>query len=171
MQRILQSTAREPGRTDVSAFLIEHVTEPMPEVVALIERHFALMRSQSPAESCHVMAPDALFSAGAFIFALRNPEGDVLGMGALKPLDADHAELKSMHTKSEARGLGVGAALVTHLLDKARAMGLTRVSLETGSEGVFAPARRLYERFGFTYCPPFGDYVEDPLSVFMTRTL
>jgi putative acetyltransferase len=155
----------------VSAFAIEHVTEPTPEIVALIERHFSLMRSQSPAESCHVMPPDALFSSGAFIFALRNAQGDVLGMGALKPLDADHAELKSMHTKSEVRGLGVGAALVAHLLEKARAMGLTRVSLETGSDVVFAPARRLYERNGFTVCPPFNDYIDDPLSVFMTRTL
>jgi putative acetyltransferase len=155
----------------VSAFVIEHVTEPTPEVVALIERHFAVMRSQSPEESCHVMAPDALFAAGAFVFALRDAEGTVVGMGALKLLDAGHGELKSMHTKSENRNLGVGAALVTHLLDKARAMGLTRVSLETGSDPAFAPARRLYQRNGFTFCTPFGDYVEDPLSVFMTRTV
>lgn len=76
-----------------------------------------------------------------------------------------------MHTRAEARGRGVGAALVQKILSEASAADMSRVSLETGSEGPFIPARRLYERYGFDYCPPFGDYVEDPLSVFMTRTL
>ncbi|MCK0149740.1 GNAT family N-acetyltransferase [Marivita sp. S6314] len=128
------------------------------------------MSSQSPAESCHAMGADDLFAAGAAVFVLK--EGaDTLGMGAIKPLDDTHGELKSMHTKSEMRGKGIGSALVLKLLDEARTLGLRQVSLETGSEDVFAPARRLYERHGFSYCPPFGDYVEDPYSVFMTRSL
>ena len=149
---------------------IERVTALDADIRDLIDRHFAAMRSQSPEESCHVMNPDDLFASGASVFALREGS-ETLGMGAIKPLDDAHGELKSMHTKSEMRGRGVGKALVEHILDEARRLGLTRVSLETGSDHWFAPARRLYERHGFAYCPPFGDYVEDPLSVFMTRRL
>lgn len=155
----------------MSGFAIEHVPAPVPEVVALIDRHFALMRSQSPEESCHVMPAGALFGDGTYVCALRTADGVLQGMGALRPLSPDHGELKSMHTKAEARGLGIGAAVLTHLIATARDMGMTRVSLETGSEAPFASARRLYERHGFTYCPPFGSYRDDPISVFMTRTV
>ena len=151
-------------------FEIKHVAQPEPAIVDLIERHFASMRSQSPEESCHVMGADDLFASGAQVFAVEDADG-IWGMGAIRPLDGAHGELKSMHTKSEARGRGIATALLAHLLQFAQDLGLQKVSLETGSEDHFAPARRLYERNGFTYCAPFGDYVEDPLSVFMTRTL
>ena len=151
-------------------FTIAPVAAPEPDIVDLINRHFGTMRSQSPEESCHVLEADELFASGATIFALRDGK-KTMGMGAIKPLDATHGELKSMHTIAEARGQGIGNALVLRLLEEARDMGLTRVSLETGSDAFFAPARRLYERHGFSYCPPFGDYVEDPLSVFMSRVL
>lgn len=154
----------------MAGFEITAVPKPVPAIVDLIERHFALMRSQSPEESCHVMGADDLFASGAHVFALQDADG-IWGMGAIKPLDATHGELKSMHTKSEARGRGIGTALLSRLLEKARELGLQKVSLETGSADHFAPARRLYKRHGFTYCAPFGEYVEDPLSVFMTRTL
>jgi putative acetyltransferase len=154
----------------VSAFRVTRVTEPTQEVVDLIARHFEAMRSQTPEESCHVLGVEDLFASGAQVFAVQDVEG-IWGMGAIKPIDATHAELKSMHTKAEARGRGVGTALIEHLLSQARDLGVQRVSLETGSESHFAPARRLYERHGFTYCRPFGDYIEDPLSVFMTRSL
>ena len=152
------------------AFAIEHVTQPRADISELIDRHFGAMRAQTPEESCHVMEADTLFSSGARVFALRE-DGETWGMGAIKPMTEAHGELKSMHTKEEARGRGIGNALLEHLIEEARGLGLTRLSLETGSEEPFAPARRLYERHGFTYCPPFGDYVEDPLSVFMTRSL
>lgn len=155
----------------MSGFLVEHVTAPTPEVVALIDRHFALMRAQSPEESCHVMPSDSLFGAGIHLCALRGADSGLLGLGALKTLDRWHGEVKSMHTSSEARGLGVGATILRHLLETARSQGMTRVSLETGFDPAFASARRLYERHGFTFCPPFGSYADDPLSVFMTRTL
>jgi putative acetyltransferase len=151
-------------------FHVSQVLQPTPDLIDLIDRHFAAMKSQTPEESCHVMGAEDLFASGAHVFALQDDQGTV-GMGAIKPLDPQHGELKSMHTKAEARGRGIGTALLAHLLDQARALGLRRVSLETGSEDHFAPARRLYERHGFTYCPPFADYVEDPLSVFMTRSL
>ncbi|WP_299727188.1 GNAT family N-acetyltransferase [uncultured Tateyamaria sp.] len=140
------------------------------DVKALLMRHFALMRAGSPEESCHVLEPDALLERGVALYAAR--DGDtILGVGALAQLDPDHGELKSMHTSAEARGRGVARAILAALLDAARAQGMTRVSLETGSAEMFAPARALYAAYGFTNCPPFGSYIHDPLSVFMTRTL
>jgi putative acetyltransferase len=143
-------------------------------VVAFLEAHVAQLRSLSPPESTH-----ALDLAG-----LRAPEvsfwsaydgADLVGCVALKRLDAlpvgGHAELKSMRTAPHRRGEGIGAGLVGFVLDRARASGLGRVSLETGSEEFFAPARRLYARHGFVECPPFGGYRPDPLSTFMTQGL
>ena len=97
--------------------------------------------------------------------------GDLLAVGALKQLDAEHGELKSMHTAAAARGRGIGAAMVEHLLDVARGRGLRRVSLETGSMDAFVPARTLYARYGFAECGPFGDYSPSPNSTFMTLEL
>ena len=124
----------------------------------------------SPPESVHALD----------LAALRKPEitfwtawrdGELLGCGALKALDATHGEIKSMRTASAHRRTGVGRAVLEHIFAEARARSYARLSLETGSMEAFAPARRLYESFGFAYCPPFGDYTEDPNSVFMTRAL
>lgn len=139
-------------------------------VQALLARHFELMRASSPTESCHVMEPDALLERDAVLFAARDGD-NVLGVGALTVIAPEHGELKSMHTVAEARGRGVGRAVLATLIAEARAQGLTRLSLETGSAEMFAPARALYAAHGFEECPPFGTYVLDPLSVFMTRTL
>lgn len=95
----------------------------------------------------------------------------VVGCGAVKRLDAGHAELKSMRTAVDRQRGGIASRLLEHILGEARGMGFGRVSLETGSEEFFLPARRLYERFGFGYCDPFGGYRPDPNSVFMTRLL
>jgi putative acetyltransferase len=94
-----------------------------------------------------------------------------LAMGDYKPLGDGEGEIKSMFASPEARGTGVAAAILERILDHARAAGLTRLSLETGSRDASAAARRLYARHGFRPCPPFGDYAPDPMSVFMTRTL
>ncbi|MCC1494702.1 GNAT family N-acetyltransferase [Cognatishimia sp. F0-27] len=143
---------------------------------ALIAAHHALMRAQSPEESCHVLDAAGLRRSGARLFVLRTGAGTVCAIGAFQPLDhvmpiAGAVELKSMHIAASHRGQGLGHALLTGLLDAARAAGATTVWLETGSESGFAAARALYERAGFAYCPPFGTYREDPLSVFMTRNL
>jgi putative acetyltransferase len=98
-------------------------------------------------------------------------DGELLGCAALKTLDPTHAELKSMRTAAHRTRQGVASRLVQHVLDQARAAGFERISLETGSEEFFAPARALYARHGFDFCEPFADYRPDPLSVFMTRTL
>jgi putative acetyltransferase len=76
-----------------------------------------------------------------------------------------------MHTVQTRRRSGVGSAVLLHIIDAARNMGLSRLSLETGSADFFVPARELYRRHGFVECAPFGDYVEDPNSVFMSRDL
>lgn len=149
---------------------IERVTRPEGPVTEILERHFDLMRATSPEESCHVMAPDSLFASGAVVLVWRDGSR-VLGIGALKPIDATHGELKSMHTLAEARGRGIACAILRALVAEARDLGLSRVSLETGSSSEFAAARALYSREGFADCPPFGSYTEDPLSVFMTRTI
>jgi len=138
------------------------------DVRLLLTRHFDVMRSNSPISSCHVMEPDELLDAQATLLTARR-SGELLGVGAVRQIDTDHAELKSMHTAQAARGQGVGQMILTHLLDRARGDGMSRVSLETGTIDLFAPARALYLRNGFEECPPFGDYVLDPLSVFMTR--
>jgi putative acetyltransferase len=135
---------------------------------ALLERHLAFAASHSPPEDVHALDADALVDPGVTFFGFRR-NGELLGVAALKQLDEDHAELKSMHTADTARAAGIGRALLDHLLAVARERGVRRVSLETGSMAAFAPARSLYARAGFTPCGPFGDYRESRNSTFMTR--
>lgn len=141
-----------------------------PEVRALLTEHLDEMASHTPAESVHALPIDQLAAPGVTFWSLWS--GDQLaGCGALKELDPTHAEIKSMRTTSQFRGQGLGAELLNRLLDEARGLGFTRVSLETGTNDPFIPARRLYARHGFVECEPFADYVLDPWSVFMTLDL
>lgn len=139
-------------------------------VLVLLHRHLDLMRASSPPESVHALDPQALAGDDVMFYTLR--EGDtLLGMAALKTIVPGHAEIKSMHVVAEARGRGLARVLLDHLLEQARAAGFLRLSLETGVEDVFAPARTLYAKAGFATCPPFAGYWDDPHSVFMTRSL
>lgn len=147
------------------------LTGPDHQADALLEAHFTQMRAQTPAESCHVMTADELRAAGARVFVGRDAAGEVVAIGAIKPLDATAAELKSMHCHVARRGQGLGRALLSHLLDQAGCAGFASLWLETGSGAEFAAARALYRSAGFTGCAPFGDYSADPLSVFMMRPL
>lgn len=144
-----------------------------PDVAILMARHTADMHADTPPESIHMMDAGQLAVAEVSFYVMRDVAegGRAIGMGAFKRMDADHGEVKSMHVLSEYRGQGLSRVMLDHLLAEARAAGLGRLSLETGSQAMFEPARRLYERAGFTYCTPFGDYVLDPNSVFMTLTL
>ena len=141
-----------------------------PDVRELLTEHLAEMHATSPPESVHALDVAGLLLPGITFWTVRR-EGDLLGCGALKELDPDHGEIKSMRTASSARGAGVATAMLRHLLEQATARGYSRVSLETGSQEFFAPARRLYERHGFTPCGPFDDYADDPNSAFFTRRL
>ena len=121
-----------------------------------------------PPEGVHVLAPDDPQDENVTWFSVR-VGGELLGIGALKELDAEHAELKSMHTAAAARGRGVARALVDRLLAEAAARGIRRVSLECGAGEAFVPARSLYAGAGFVPCGPFGGYRATPDNVFMTR--
>lgn len=116
------------------------------------------------------MPSDELCREGADIIVAQRG-GEVLGVGALKEIAPEHGEVKSMHTAAAARGQGIARSVLHGLMDLARQKGMARLSLETGSAEMFAPARALYLSEGFETCPPFADYGEDPLSIFMTRTL
>jgi putative acetyltransferase len=140
------------------------------DVRALLERHLAFADANTPPEDVHALDIDALLDPAVAFFSCR-VAGELLGVGALKQLDATHAEIKSMHTAEAARGRGVGRAMVEHLLAVARERGYARVSLETGSGAAFAPARSLYAGARFEYCEPFADYRLSPNSAYMTRAL
>jgi putative acetyltransferase len=139
------------------------------DVRELLERHLAFARATTPPEDVFALDVDGLLDPSVTLFSYR--AGGLLGVAALKRLDADHAEIKSMHTAEEARGRGVGRALVDHIVDVARERGYRRISLETGAGPAFDPARRLYASASFTPCEAFADYVPSPRSVYMTRSL
>jgi putative acetyltransferase len=141
-----------------------------PEVRALLEEHLANMRQISPPESVHALDLDAL-RRPEITFWTAWIDGDLAGCGALKELGPTHGEIKSMRTALRHRGCGVGRAILRHALDEAVRRGYGRVSLETGAQAAFEPARSLYRSFGFSPCGPFGDYTEDANSVFMTLSL
>lgn len=141
-----------------------------PRVVALLAIHFATMRSTGPEESCHVMPVDAMREADLDFSAAWDGE-TLAGVGAVKRLNAAHGEIKSMHTAAAYRRQGVGQAILSHLIAHAAAMGLSRLSLETGAGDFFVAAREMYARNGFELCEPFGAYHPDPNSVFMTRRI
>ncbi|OAN61642.1 acetyltransferase [Sphingomonas sp. TDK1] len=136
----------------------------------LLRLHASGMLASSPAESCHFLDLSGLQAADVRFWSAWEGE-DLLGMGALKQLDAVQGEVKSMRTVPAHLGKGVGAAMLEHILATARARGLSRLSLETGTAPAFDPAIRLYTRYGFLPCPPFGDYREDPHSRFLTLAL
>ena len=140
------------------------------DLALLMQRHTADMHADTPPESIHMMDAGALDHPDIAFFVLREA-GNPLAMGAFKRIDATHAEIKSMHVLAETRGRGLSRRMLDHLLAEAQAAGYARLSLETGSQAMFLPARRLYEKAGFTECPPFEGYALDPNSVFMTKVL
>ena len=140
------------------------------EVRALLREHLLDAARHSPPESVHALDVEGLSRPEVTFWTVW--EGDeLLGCGALKELDAGHGEIKSMRTVAAHLRKGVASKMLDHIVQEARRRGYGRLSLETGSMEAFDPARRMYENFGFTYCGPFADYVEDPYSVFMTKEL
>jgi putative acetyltransferase len=141
-----------------------------PEIHALLSEHLRNMYALSPPESVHALDLERL----------RNPEitfwtawedAQLIGCGALKELDALHGEIKSMRTPEALRRRGAGRAILNHIIAVARTRGYQRLSLETGSMEAFRPAQKLYESAGFSFCGPFAEYREDPLSAYMTLQL
>jgi putative acetyltransferase len=140
------------------------------EIIALLNEHLRTMKRISPPGSCHALD----------LGELRRPEitfwtiwsgGELAGCGALKELNGEHAEIKSMRTAGAYQRKGVASTLLRHIIVEAQRRGFRRLSLETGAMPYFEPARKLYSTFGFECCAPFDEYVEDPNSVFMTREI
>jgi putative acetyltransferase len=141
-----------------------------PQIREFLEEHVRQMRSITPLESKHALDLDALRQPGITFWSVMDG-ATLVGCGAIKRLDASHAEVKSMRSAPARQRSGIASLLLGHIIAEATRMGFTRLSLETGSTGFFRPARKLYAKFGFEYCGPFADYRPDPNSVFMTRTL
>lgn len=141
-----------------------------PRVGALLHTHVTRAQAETARGSAHALDLSGLRAPEITFWSAWEGE-TVVGVGALKRLSTDHGEIKSMHTAEAARGRGVGSALLHQIMAAARARGMSRLSLETGSWAYFLPARALYARHGFTECPPFGEYREDSNSVFMTLEL
>ena len=144
-----------------------------PQIIELLRVHFQTMRATGPAESCHVMDLAALQRPDLEFWAAW--EGaTLLGVGGvlvLSTTNGHEGEIKSIHTTAPARGRGIGAAMLLHLIEQAKQHGMARLSLETGAGAFFHPAHVLYRRHGFVLCPPFGSYRDDPNSIFMTKLL
>ncbi|WP_421382959.1 GNAT family N-acetyltransferase [Bacillus salacetis] len=140
------------------------------EVKELIMDHLQDMAIHSPAESRHALNLDGLRKPEVTFWSAWEGK-ELVGCGALKELDSRHGEIKSMKTSSRHLRKGVSKRVLLHIIEESRKRGYTRLSLETGSMAAFEPARKLYERFGFSYCEPFADYKEDTNSTFMMLEL
>jgi putative acetyltransferase len=140
------------------------------EIRGLLQEHLASMRRISPPESVHALPIEGLRGPGVTFWTAWE-KGELLGCGALKELGVRHGEIKSMRTVSRHLRKGVAKTILDHIIGEGARRGYRRLSLETGSMDAFEPARQLYARSGFTFCGPFGDYIEDRNSVFMTMEL
>jgi putative acetyltransferase len=141
-----------------------------PRVLDLLRIHLTKAAAETAPGSAHALDLTGLQSPDISFWTIWDDQ-TLLGFGALKLLSADHGEIKSMHTAEAMRKRGAGSAMLRHIIAAARARGMSRLSLETGSWPYFAPARALYKHHGFVECPPFADYVLDPNSVFMSLDL
>ncbi|MBX2867847.1 MAG: GNAT family N-acetyltransferase [Acidiferrobacterales bacterium] len=141
-----------------------------PVIAEFLAAHLEDMRSVSPPESKHALDLDGLRQPDVTFWTIWDDEF-LAGCGALKRLDHQHAELKSMRTSPLLKKRGVASTLLRHILQFACEEGIEKISLETGSMSFFEPARNLYSKFGFNTCPPFADYEEDPNSEFMSIDL
>jgi len=141
-----------------------------PEVVALVEYHLRSMHEISPPDSVFALDLSGLKHADVTFWTAWDGK-ELLGMGGLKQLDAEHGEIKSMRTAPTALRRGVARAMLDHIVHEALARGYRRLSLETGSNAPFAPAWGLYERAGFLPCAPFGNYSDTRFSRYFSIEL
>jgi putative acetyltransferase len=140
------------------------------ELAQILQAHWLFCTSSTPIEHVYALDASKLFSPDITVFGARI-NGELVGVGAIRKLDAHHAELKSMHTLAKSRGSGVGRAMVAHIEDFARSSGIERMSLETGTNEAFKPARELYKYLGYNSCDAFGDYVLSEDNMCMTKLI
>tara|TARA_B110000261_G_C12930012_1_gene296109 strand:+ start:206 stop:673 length:468 start_codon:yes stop_codon:yes gene_type:complete len=138
-----------------------------PEVHELLIKHFIELRSVSPEGSAHVLDIAGLQDPSIKFWSLWE-ESDLMGSGALKFLDEEHGEFKSIRVIDKFRAKGNGSKVINHLINEAKKLKIKRLSLETGSGKFFMPARKLFVKYGFKICKPFSDYEDDINSVYMT---
>ena len=138
------------------------------ELAQVLQAHWLFCTSSTPIGHVYALNASKLFAPEITVFGARI-NGELVGVGAMRRLDMDHAELKSMHTLAKYRGSGVGKAMVAHIEDFARSSGIERMSLETGTNEAFRPARELYKFLGYQRCDAFGDYVLSENNVCMTK--
>jgi putative acetyltransferase len=137
------------------------------QIIALLAFHVTTSAAQTAPGSAHALDVQGLRSPDIEFWAAWDGE-ELLGFAALKQLSRGHGEIKSMHVAQSQRRRGTGQALLDHLIERAHAMGMSRLSLETGSWDYFRPAQALYRKYGFVECAPYADYRPDRNSVFMT---
>ena len=140
------------------------------ELAQILQAHWLFCTSSTPIEHVYALDASKLFSPDITVFGARI-DGELVGVGAIRKLDAHHAELKSMHTLAKSRGSGVGKAMVAHIEQFAKEQGVKRISLETGATEPFKPARQLYESLGYQDCEAFGDYVLSEDNTCMTKLI
>ena len=140
------------------------------ELATLLQAHWLFCTSTTPIEHVYALDASKLFTPDITVFGAR-VHGELVGVGALRILDAEHAELKSMHTLAKSRGLGLGKAMVSHIEEFAKGQGVKRISLETGTNDAFKPARELYKSLGYQDCDAFGDYVLSEDNMCMTKLI
>ena len=140
------------------------------ELAQVLQAHWLFCTSSTPIEHVYALDASKLFSPDITVFGARI-NGELIGVGAMRKLDVVHAELKSMHTLAKSRGLGVGKAMVAHIEDFARNSGIKRMSLETGTNEAFKPARELYKSLGYRSCEAFGEYVLSEDNMCMTKLI
>jgi len=136
-----------------------------PQVNELLTKHFIELRKVSPEGSVHVLDIPGLKVTSIRFWSLWNGS-ELIGCGALKFLDKKHGEFKSLRVADKYRGKGIGEKIIYHLINQAKQIGIKKLSIETGSGEFFAPARKLFQKFGFKTCKPFAHYKEDPNSCY-----
>ncbi len=141
-----------------------------PEVNELLEKHFKELRAASPVGSAHVLDIPGLKDNSIKFWSLWDND-NLLGCGALKFLDKEHGEFKSIRVHDNYRKQGHGIKVVMHLIDEAKKLNIKRLSLETGAGVFFAPARKLFKKCNFVPCKPFAHYKEDVNSIYLTKLL
>lgn len=158
--------------TKLECMKIEISTEKSltEELATLLQAHWLFCTSTTPIEHVYALDASRLFTPDITVFGARIQD-ELVGVGALRILDIEHAELKSMHTLSRLRGLGIGKAMVSHIEEFAKGRGVKRISLETGATEPFKPARQLYESLGYQDCEAFGDYVLSEDNTCMTKLI
>jgi len=141
-----------------------------PEVNELLTKHFVELRAASPEGSAHVLDIPGLKVPSIKFWSLWENE-KLIGCGAIKLLDRNHGEFKSLRIHNDFRGQGNGIKLIEHLINEAIKLNINRISLETGAGNFFIAARKLFDKCGFKPCDPFAHYKKDINSIYLTKKI